>query len=107
MNQAQVNQEWWRSAQTERANREQAGTALLQAAGEWVQRCFPDLCDDGHPDPFLLLAALRLKGRDPSLPVTKAQVVEYATAYHRSRHERGWLNDDDLAEELGRLGVAA
>lgn len=104
MNGYQV-QDAWKKYETAR---QQAATdpARMRAATAWVLTTFPQLCEDNYPDPTLLLAALTLKAEAPNEPVTKAQAVSWAKAYHAGLHDRGWRSNTDLAEELARLEAA-
>jgi hypothetical protein len=97
MNLAQVNQEWWRAAQAERAARTvgQRFSKRAAAATSWVITNLPDMVEPGGaPDPWAVTAALRL--RDLGMPVTADTVRRSRDAYEQHLRDRGFLADGEL-----------
>lgn len=81
MNAAQVNQEWWRSMQAERAKRdavkaEQAArlAAERQRGMRWSRQAFPDRVEAGWPCPFAAVLAIEAVRRRPDENPSRGQV---------------------------------
>lgn len=88
------------------AQLEAEASRRMRDAAAWVARSFPSLCESGNADPVLLLAVMRLKAETPSVPVTKAAAVGWARTYHQEMRDRGFHDDEYLAEDLNRLETA-
>lgn len=92
MNAAQVNQEWWRSVQAERAKRdavkaEQAArlAAERERAMRWSRKAFPDRIENDWPCPFAAVLAIDAVRRRPDENPSRGRVEKQLLALVRRR----------------------
>lgn len=103
MNQYAVQDAWIKHAQAQQRDKAAQCSQRRREAAALIADRLPSLA----ADPFAAMAVCELWDRHGRGNITAAMVRDYLAAYHHGRHQRGYVDADELRELLEPLEGSA